>query len=34
MKVPSNIGASGFSAGTVTSAVNGTLGVISGFNQQ
>lgn len=34
MKAPSNIGASGFSAGTVTSAVNGTLGVISGFNQQ
>lgn len=34
MKVPSNIGASGFSAGTVTSAVNGTLGVISGYNQQ
>ena len=34
IKVPSNIGASGISAGTVTSAVNGTLGVIGGFNQQ
>lgn len=34
MKVPSNIGASGIGAGTVTSALNGTLGVISGFNQQ
>ena len=34
IKVPSNIGASGISAGTVTSAINGTLGVIGGFNQQ
>ena len=34
MKVPSNIGTSGIGAGTITSAVNGTLGVISGFNQQ
>ena len=34
MKVPSNIGTSGIGAGTTTSAVNGTLGVISGFNQQ
>lgn len=34
IKVPSNIGASGVGAGTVTSALNGTLGVISGFNQQ
>lgn len=34
IKIPSNIGAGGISAGTVTSAVNGTLGVISGFNQQ
>ena len=33
-KVPSNIGTSGIGAGTVTSALNGTLGVISGFNQQ
>ena len=34
IKVPSNIGTSGVGAGTVTSALNGTLGVISGFNQQ
>lgn len=34
IKVPSNIGTSGIGAGTVTSALNGTLGVISGFNQQ
>lgn len=34
IKVPQNIGANRIGAGTVTSAVNGTLGVISGFNQQ
>ena len=34
IKVPSNIGTSGVGTGTVTSALNGTLGVISGFNQQ
>ena len=34
IKVPHNIGANRIGAGTVTSAVNGTLGVISGFNQQ
>ena len=34
IKIPSNIGTSGISAGTVTSAINGTLGVIGGFNQQ
>lgn len=34
IKVPQNIGSNRIGAGTVTSAVNGTLGVISGFNQQ
>ena len=34
IKVPQNIGANRIGAGTVTSAVNGTLGIISGFNQQ
>lgn len=36
MKIPNMTGGtgSGLSAGTVTSAINGTLGVISGFNQQ
>ena len=34
IKVPQNIGANRIGTGTVTSAVNGTLGVISGFNQQ
>ena len=34
IKVPQNIGNNRIGAGTVTSAVNGTLGVISGFNQQ
>lgn len=34
IKVPYNIGANRIGAGTVTSAVNGTLGIISGLNQQ
>lgn len=35
MKTPStSLGGGGVSAGTVTGAVNGTLGIISGFNQQ
>lgn len=34
IKVPQNIGINRIGAGTVTSAVNGTLGVISGYNQQ